>query len=65
MGKVVKLGWMQVDVIGEDEEVDREKGGMEGFYFLSNVGTRINIRGKIKENKVNKLLSHFPHQNYG
>lgn len=26
MGKVVKLGWMQVDVIGKDEKVEREKG---------------------------------------
>lgn len=25
---------MQVDVIGEDEEADREKGVMEGFYFF-------------------------------
>lgn len=25
MGKVVKLGWMQVDVIGKDEKVEREK----------------------------------------
>jgi len=25
-----------VDVIGEDEEVDGEEGGMKGFYFLSN-----------------------------
>ena len=52
MGKVVKLGWMQVDVIGKDEEADREKGGMEGFYFLSDIGMRIKISGKIKENKV-------------
>lgn len=65
MGKVVKLGWMHVDAIGKNEEVDREKGGMEGFYFLSDVGMRISIRGKIKEKKVNRLLSQFLHQNYG
>lgn len=26
MGKVVKLGWMRMDVIGKDEKVEREKG---------------------------------------
>lgn len=52
MGKVVKRGWMQVDLFGKDEEVDREKGRMEGFYFLSDIEMRIKIRGKIKENKV-------------
>lgn len=26
MGKVVKLDWMHMDVIGKDEKVEREKG---------------------------------------
>lgn len=41
MGKVVRLGWMQVDVTGRDVEVDRKE---EWRFFLSHVGMRIKLR---------------------
>lgn len=41
MGKVVRLSWMKVDVIGKDVEVDRKE---EWRFFLSDVGMRIKLR---------------------
>lgn len=59
MGRVVKLGWLQVDAIGKKQGVDREKGGMEGFHFVSDVEMRIKVRTKNKgeESKINSCLS--------
>lgn len=34
MGKVVKLGWMEADVIGEDEEADRERRNGRILFFV-------------------------------
>lgn len=38
MRKVVKQGWMQVDVIGKDEKLERERG--EIFVRCRNVNQK-------------------------